>query len=261
MAVDVRDDGQRDGDLALRGRRELKRGELLVGVAPIEPGDGEAHAVVKEHGVDALQPLGALVDERLAQPHQCAQLEDVFGRDPRLRQPPLDQQVAQVARVALVGLGAPLRTARRRRVGRLGELNRGAGALELLDDEPPASGRLHGGLDVLARPAAQERAEGRAVSRRDPAGRHLPGRGVQGVVGDLRAMHVEPDNDAHAGPPRPRGTASTSASNASRTAPVTCHPSRTCAWCCEPKPMSAAGAVPLGGGSDGRDGVFVAEFL
>jgi hypothetical protein len=82
LAVDVRDDGQRDGDLALRGRRELKRGELLVGVAPIEPGDGEAHAVVKEHGVDALQPLGALVDERLAQPHQCAQLEDVFGRDP-----------------------------------------------------------------------------------------------------------------------------------------------------------------------------------
>ncbi|HEX5924633.1 MAG TPA: hypothetical protein VFY45_12435 [Baekduia sp.] len=66
------DDRQRDGDLALRGRRELQAGELLVGVAAIEPADREADTVMEEHGVDALQPLGALVDERLAQPHQRA---------------------------------------------------------------------------------------------------------------------------------------------------------------------------------------------
>jgi hypothetical protein len=147
----------------LRGRREVEGGEPLVRVAAIEPADREADAVMEEHGVDALQPLGAPVDERLAQPHQGGQLEDVLGRDPRLRQPPLQQQVAQVAGVALVGLGAPLRAARRGGVGRLGQLNRGAGALQLLDDEPPAGGRLHRGLDVLARPAAQEDAQGRAV--------------------------------------------------------------------------------------------------
>jgi hypothetical protein len=67
---------------------------LLVRVAAVESADGQADAVMEEHGVDALQPLGALVDERLAQPHQGAQFEDVRGRDPRLGQPPFEQQVA-----------------------------------------------------------------------------------------------------------------------------------------------------------------------
>jgi hypothetical protein len=42
-------------------------------------------AVVVEHGVNPLLPLAALVDQRMAQAHACAQIEDVLGRDPRLR--------------------------------------------------------------------------------------------------------------------------------------------------------------------------------
>jgi hypothetical protein len=226
-AAIARTAGVKKLSLELGASCPVQSGQWLVRVAAVESADGQAHAVVKEHGVDALQPLGALIDERLAQPHQSAQLEDVFGRDPGLRQPPLEQQVAQMAGVALIGLGSPLRAARRRRVGRLGQLNRDAGALELLDDEAPAGGRLHRSLDVLTRPAAQERAQGRAIGRRDPPSRHLPGRGVHGVVGDLCAMHVEPDNNGQAGPPRPRGTRRTQRSPPVGRRPVTCHPSRT----------------------------------
>jgi len=49
LAVDMRDDGQRDRDLALRGRREVQRGELLMAVASVESCDGEPHAVINEH--------------------------------------------------------------------------------------------------------------------------------------------------------------------------------------------------------------------
>jgi hypothetical protein len=38
--------------------------------------------LVEQLRVDALLPGGALVDQRLAQPHQCPQLEDLLGRDP-----------------------------------------------------------------------------------------------------------------------------------------------------------------------------------
>jgi hypothetical protein len=39
----------------------------------IEPADREANAMMEARGLDALQPLGALVDERLAQAHQGGQ--------------------------------------------------------------------------------------------------------------------------------------------------------------------------------------------
>jgi hypothetical protein len=90
----VLDDGQGDFDLSAGRRRDVERGEPLARVAAIEAADGKLDAVMEEHGVDALQPLGALVNEGLAQAHQRAQLEDVLGRDPRARQPPLEQQIA-----------------------------------------------------------------------------------------------------------------------------------------------------------------------
>jgi hypothetical protein len=43
----------------------------------------DRHAVVKQDGVYALQPLGALPDERLAQTHLRAQIEQMRRRDPR----------------------------------------------------------------------------------------------------------------------------------------------------------------------------------
>jgi MerR family transcriptional regulator, redox-sensitive transcriptional activator SoxR len=62
--------------------------------------------VVIEHRLNALLPLAALVRERVAQPHPRAQIEDVLRRDPRLWQPSDHQQLAHVARVGAVALGA-----------------------------------------------------------------------------------------------------------------------------------------------------------
>jgi hypothetical protein len=46
--------------------------------------------------VNPLLPLAALIDERVPQPHACAQIEDVLGRDPRLRQP-VDHHTSRTA--------------------------------------------------------------------------------------------------------------------------------------------------------------------
>jgi hypothetical protein len=50
---------------------------------------------VKQQAWMRCSPLGALIDERLAQAHECAQLEDVLGRNQSPRQSPGDQQLAQ----------------------------------------------------------------------------------------------------------------------------------------------------------------------
>jgi len=42
-------------------------------------------AVVVEHRVNPLLPLAAPIDERVAQPDACAEIQDVVGRDPGLR--------------------------------------------------------------------------------------------------------------------------------------------------------------------------------
>jgi hypothetical protein len=49
-------------------------------------------AVIKQRRADPLQPAGAFVDQRLAQPRLGAPLPDMRGRDPRLRQPALGEQ-------------------------------------------------------------------------------------------------------------------------------------------------------------------------
>jgi hypothetical protein len=71
-----------------RARRELElleRGASLGRQQRTRP----RRAVVEQQRVDPLLPSGALVDERLAQPHPLAQLEDLLRRRPRLRQPTL----------------------------------------------------------------------------------------------------------------------------------------------------------------------------
>ena len=81
------------------------------------------HAVVIEHRLDALLPLAALLDERVAQPDPRAQVEQVLGRDPRFRQPADHQQLTQVARVGAIALGALLGPATRGGLGRLGQMH------------------------------------------------------------------------------------------------------------------------------------------
>ncbi|MGH3409124.1 MAG: hypothetical protein ACRDRJ_42495, partial [Streptosporangiaceae bacterium] len=58
-------------------------------------------------------------------------------RDPALRQPALGQQLPQVPRVGLVGLGVPLAAPGERGIGRLGQMRRDAGRGQLLRDVPP----------------------------------------------------------------------------------------------------------------------------
>jgi hypothetical protein len=64
--------------------------------------------VVVEHRLDALLALAALIDQRVAQAHPGAQVEQMVGRDPGLGQPADHQQLAQVPSVGAVGLGALL---------------------------------------------------------------------------------------------------------------------------------------------------------
>jgi hypothetical protein len=57
----------------------------------------------------------------VAQPDAGAQLEQVLGRDPRFREPPDHQELAQMPCVRAIALGPFLRPAARRRLGRLGQ--------------------------------------------------------------------------------------------------------------------------------------------
>jgi hypothetical protein len=158
--------------------------------------------VVVEHGLDALLPLAALIDERVAQSDTGAQVEQVLGRDPRFRQPTDDQQLAQMARVGAVALGPLLGPAARRGLGRLGQMNLGADRPELLNDEPPARRRLQSHLDLLAAKARGEAPHPVAVGWSHPLTCNLARLGVEPLGGDLRSMLIQSHYDRHQGPPQ-----------------------------------------------------------
>jgi hypothetical protein len=74
LGVQRVDDRERDRDLLARRRRQVE----LVKPLPLFHGEqitSLRNAVVIEHGLDALLPLAALVDERVAQAHAGAQIE------------------------------------------------------------------------------------------------------------------------------------------------------------------------------------------
>jgi hypothetical protein len=81
--------------------------------------------------VDALLPGGALIDQRLAETYQRAQLEDVRRRDPRLRQLAGKERPQLQIAVGVVGLRPSLAPAPGRRLGRIGEMRAVAGPLAL----------------------------------------------------------------------------------------------------------------------------------
>ena len=224
LRVEVLNDRQRDLDLLARGVRQRQHVKLLAGVVTFEapePTRLRRHAMVEQHGVDALQPLGALIHQRLAQPHPGAQVKDTRRRNPRLGHPPLDQQLAQQPRVQAVGPRSPLRAAARARVGRLSEMHLRADRLELFDDEPPARHRLHGRDQIAAGKALQEPTERRAIRRPHLAGHDLAALNIERVERDLRAMHIETHIDRHHCPPARRPT-DTGSSTRSRTTAPTC---------------------------------------
>jgi hypothetical protein len=95
------DHRHRDGDLLARRRGQRRPREPRPALNGHQPAPLRA-AVVIEHGLDALLPLAALIDQRVTQPHTRAHVEQVIGRDPRLRQPRDHQQLAQMPRVRAV---------------------------------------------------------------------------------------------------------------------------------------------------------------
>jgi hypothetical protein len=155
--------------------------------------------VVVEHGLHALLPLAALIDQRVAQPHPRAQVEQMLRWDPRFRQPPDHHQLAQMAGVGAIALGALLGLAARRGLGRLGQMHARADRLQLLDDEPPAARRFQRDLELAATETGGEAAQPGAIGRRDPSARDLAGRRVQPLGGDLRSMLIESHYDRHLG--------------------------------------------------------------
>jgi hypothetical protein len=192
------DHRQRDGDLLARGRRQRQARQPGARLGGQQAAVGRG-AVVIEHGLHALLPLAALIDQRVAQPDAGAQIEQVLGRDPRFGQPADHQQLAQVARVGAIALGALLGPAPRGGLGRLGQMDARADRAELLDDEPPARRRLQRHLKLLAAKARGEPSHARAIGRRDAAARDLAGRGVDPLGGDLRSMLIQSHYDRHSG--------------------------------------------------------------
>jgi hypothetical protein len=85
-----------------RSFEDAREGEHVEQIAPLR------QPVVVEHRLDALLPLPTLIAQRVTQPHPRAQVQDVIGWDPRLRQPREHQQLAQMPGVRAIALGALL---------------------------------------------------------------------------------------------------------------------------------------------------------
>lgn len=161
---------------------------------------GDRHAVLVELGMDALDPLGALVHERLVQPHPLPPLQDRPRRNPRLGQVAALEQLPQQAGVAAIGLGVVLAAPCRLGVGGLGQVRFEAGRSDLLHDVAPARAALDGQSHrpavrsrryVLAQPAP----ESLTVWLPQPPSPHLPRLHLKGIEGDLLPMQIEVTRD------------------------------------------------------------------
>src|SRR5437667_4654720 len=147
-----------------------------------------------------LQPLlpgRALIDQQLARPHAGAQLEYVRRRDPRFRQLAGEQQLQLQVTVGVVGLRPPLASSLARRLGRVGEMRRVAGLLDLLDDEAPARRPLQHKLGLTTRELLKPLAHRSSRRGHDPAAPNLTRLAVERLVRDLPSMHIQCDYDPH----------------------------------------------------------------
>jgi hypothetical protein len=105
----------------------------------------------------------------MAAPHPGAQVEEVRGRNPRLREATDQQQLPQMPGICPVGLRAILVALQAAPLRGLGEVGLRANPLKLLDQEPPARRRLQRGLEIGALEPRQELPYADAVGRRDPS--------------------------------------------------------------------------------------------
>jgi hypothetical protein len=201
LRLDRVDHRQRDRHLLARGKGQRLRGQPLAPVADHQLPPPLA-AVVIQGRLDPLLPLRALLGQRVPQPDPGAQIEDVIGRDPRLRQPLDHHQLPQMPGVRAVTLRALLRSPQPRGLRRLGQMHHRADPAQLLDEEPPAGRRLQRHLELPAAEALKELPHGSAISRRHTRALHLAGVGVDPLTGDLSSMLIKSHYDAHKGPPQ-----------------------------------------------------------
>ena len=131
LALERVDHRHRDRDLLARGLGQRLSGEPRAPVADHQLA-ALGTSMVKQDCLDPLLPLRVLLDQDVTQSHPRTQVEDVIGRNPQLRQPPGQQQLAIVARVRTVAPRALL-TAAPRRLRRLSQMHDGADRPQLLD--------------------------------------------------------------------------------------------------------------------------------
>jgi hypothetical protein len=124
-------------------------------------------------------------------------------RNPRLRQPSLDQRLPHQASIGAVGLGPTLPAPQRRRVRRFGQMGPEPGPFDLLDHEPPTRAPLTGQIHLLTSELAQPLPEPFPGHTQDPTPTHIPGVGIQHIERDLTTVNIQPTYDGH-------GTSSTS---------------------------------------------------
>jgi hypothetical protein len=148
-------------------------------------------------------PGGVLLAQVAEQLQPGTHLQHLLRRNPRLRQPPGRQQLAQMPGVGAVTLRTTLRPAGGRGVGRLGQVRLHSGTAQLLHHEPPAGA----GLDrerrrrpgqVRLEPAAQQH----PIRWSDPATPALAAAFIEVVEGDLPPVDVQSAYDPHQGPPQ-----------------------------------------------------------
>ena len=148
--------------------------------------------------MDALHPGGVLGAQVVVGLQQHPAVQDPGRRDPALRQRALGQQLPQVARVGLVGLGVPLTATGEGGVSRLGDVRRNAGRSQLPGNVAPPGTSLQRERDVLAAgEPRQPRAQARTIGRGDLAPLHLPGHGVEIVERELPPVDIQPAYDGH----------------------------------------------------------------
>jgi hypothetical protein len=148
--------------------------------------------------VHPLQPAGALIEQVLVEPDQGAGLQHRGRWDPRLRDPPLHEQITQQLGVAAIGLGAPFRAAPGRGLGRFGDVRGDPRPRQLLHDIAPPGAALQRERHLRTPgEALQPPTQVFPIRRGDPAAHHLPGVQIDVVECQLRPVNVDTTHDRH----------------------------------------------------------------
>ena len=158
--------------------------------------------MVVQHRLDPLLPLAPLLAKRVPQPDTGAQIKDVIGRDPRLRQPLDHQQLPQMASVRPITLRALLWALEPSGLRRLGQMHHCANPTQLLDHEPPTGRRLQRHLQLPTAETLKELPHRSPIRRRHARALKLTRLGIDPFARDLSSMLIKSHYDRQQGPPQ-----------------------------------------------------------